>query len=128
MKTAKIKSAVAAFLVVGALGCQAQVYSIRVGSTVGGGTLVYQLDHDWVIGTPPNRFGLLQYRQKVGASSDAPLVPYTTVYFASRNFTLPMSTLAVAVTGLVVFSALAILPVTMSRRIRRYQENEVFVA
>jgi len=128
MKTAKLKSAVAAFLIVGALGCQAQVYSIRVGSTVGGGTLVYQLDHDWVIGTTPNRFGLLQYRQKAGASSDAPLVPYTTVYFASRNFTLPMSALAVAATGLVVFSAMAILPLTMSARIRRGREKEVFIA
>src|SRR5881394_1972147 len=68
MQTTSIKNVLSALFVVCSLSSQAQVYSVRVGSTVGGGTLVYQLDHEWVIGVPPNLFGLVQCRRSNGTS------------------------------------------------------------
>ena len=121
MQTTSVKSFVAALFVSASLSSQAQIYSIRVGSTVGGGTLVYQLDHDWAIGTSPSRFGLVQHRE---SKSSGPLITYTTIYFASREFTIQMPALPIAAIGVVAFSSFALLTVTTRRRIRGHQTNE----
>jgi hypothetical protein len=99
-----MKMILAILFLVGSVFSQAQVYEVRVGSTVGGGTLVYKLDHDWRIGTYPNSFGLLQFRSGNGNGA---LITYTTVHVASRQFTTQMPALTVAAIGLLAFFTFA---------------------
>jgi len=128
MQTNGIKSFFSALFVVFSVSSQAQVYSVRVGSTVGGGKLVYQLDYDWTIGTPFNRFGLFQCRRSNGTSSDAPLIRHTTIHFASYEFTVQMPALAVAAIGVLALSSLALLAVTTQSKIRRHYRKEIHAA
>ena len=118
MQTTSIKSFLSALFVVCSLSSQAQVYSVRVGSTIGGGTLVYQVDLEWVIGAPPNLFGLVQCRRSNG-TSDAPLITHTTVHFVSRQFTVQMPAVAVAAIGLIIATPLVWFASAAGSRIRK---------
>lgn len=118
MQTTSIKNVLSALFVVCSLSSQAQVYSVLVGSTVGGGTLVYQLDHEWLIGVPPNLFRLVQCRRSNG-TSDAPLITYTTVHFLSRQFTVQMPAMSVAAIGLIIAASLVWFAIAAGSRIRK---------
>jgi hypothetical protein len=116
MLTTVIKRLFVVLLVLTALTGQGQLYSVSAG-----GTIMYRLDHTWVIGPPPNCFGLVQYRER-NCSSD-PLITYTTVHFGSYQFTVQMPALSFAGIGVVALSSIVLLAITVKTRTWRHQTH-----
>jgi len=122
MDSAHVKTVLASLVIVVALNCDAQIYSIHVYS----GGRVY--DHQWLIGSPPNYYGFTQYREYQDAQGrvlvtsqqhqTVRMPTYTHVHLGRFGFRVRMPAAGVATIAAVFLVLLGCLPIVVRGRVR----------